>query len=155
MSAPDYGFLANDTLPHDTTVTLCKAAGYDCPGLPLCNQPSEPIIACVKYGPNVTIAEALTQAYCMLRGFSLPIQRPVCGSHVFMRPSLERPPTPTWLSATSSCSILTLQIVAKATTSWLQRLCRRSLASKVRAPRLDPSVEVVLCTTFSLTGFHQ
>ena len=39
------------------------AAGYDCPGLPLCNQPSRPIVAWVKYGPNVTIAEALTQDY--------------------------------------------------------------------------------------------
>jgi hypothetical protein len=30
---------------------------------PPCNQPSGPIIAWVKYGPNVTMAEALTQDY--------------------------------------------------------------------------------------------
>ena len=42
---------------------MCEAAGYDRSGLPLCNQPSGPTIAWVKYGPNVTMAEALTQDY--------------------------------------------------------------------------------------------
>jgi hypothetical protein len=64
MSAPDFGFLANDDLPsRDTIVTLCEAAGYNCSGIPICNQPSGPIIAWVKYGPTVTMAEALTQDY--------------------------------------------------------------------------------------------
>jgi hypothetical protein len=59
MSAPNFDFLVNDNLPsRDTirrlgTVALCQAAGYDRSGIPLCNQPSGPIIARVKYGSNV------------------------------------------------------------------------------------------------------
>ncbi len=59
MSARDFGFLANDNLPScDTIVALCHAAGYDRSSIPLCNQPSGPIIAWVKYGPNVAMAKA-------------------------------------------------------------------------------------------------
>ncbi|KAI0277196.1 hypothetical protein BGY98DRAFT_1177311 [Russula aff. rugulosa BPL654] len=64
MSEPDFGFLANDNLPsRETIVTLCQAAGYDRTGIPLCNQPNGPIIAWVKYGQSVHMAEALTQDY--------------------------------------------------------------------------------------------
>ena len=44
-------------------MTLCQAAGYDRTGIPLCNQPDGPIIAWVKYGQSVRMAEALTQDY--------------------------------------------------------------------------------------------
>ncbi|KAN0114171.1 hypothetical protein V8E52_006969 [Russula decolorans] len=69
MSAPDFGFLANDNLPsRDTIVTLCKAAGYDCSGL-----------------PPATSLPGPSSPGTMLRGFSLPIQQPACGSHGFTR----------------------------------------------------------------------
>jgi hypothetical protein len=62
MSALNFGFLANDNLPsHKTIVAMCQEAGYERRGIPLRNQPSGPIVAWVKYGPNVAIAEALTQ----------------------------------------------------------------------------------------------
>ncbi|KAK0496103.1 hypothetical protein EDD18DRAFT_1353724 [Armillaria luteobubalina] len=62
MSAPNYGFLANGNIPsRETIVAVCQEAGYECRGIPLRNHPSGPIVAWVKYGANVTIAEALTQ----------------------------------------------------------------------------------------------
>jgi hypothetical protein len=63
MSAPnDFGFLANDNLPsRETIVALCQEAGRECRGIPLRNQDSEPIVAWVKYGRDVEMAEALTQ----------------------------------------------------------------------------------------------
>jgi hypothetical protein len=64
MSAPDFGFLANDNLPsRETIVALCKAAGYDRTGILLRSLPAGPVIAWVKYGQNATMAEALTQDY--------------------------------------------------------------------------------------------
>ncbi|KAG8955869.1 hypothetical protein FRC04_006316 [Tulasnella sp. 424] len=62
MSPSDFGFLANDNLPsREHIVAMCEAAGYDRTGIPFPNQPGEPIVAWVKYGPNVRMAEALTQ----------------------------------------------------------------------------------------------
>ncbi|KAK0220029.1 hypothetical protein IW262DRAFT_1482630 [Armillaria fumosa] len=62
MSAPNCGFLANDNIPsRETIVAICREAGYECRGIPLRNHPSGPIVAWIKYGANVTMAEALTQ----------------------------------------------------------------------------------------------
>jgi hypothetical protein len=63
MSAPDeFGFLANDNLPsREAIVAMCQEAGHECRGIPLRNQPSGPIVAWIKYGAYVEIAEALTQ----------------------------------------------------------------------------------------------
>ncbi|KAJ7293904.1 hypothetical protein C8J57DRAFT_1041333 [Mycena rebaudengoi] len=62
MSTSDFGFLANNALPsRDAIIALCKLGGADCVGVPLSNHPGEPIIAWVKYGPNIDIDEALTQ----------------------------------------------------------------------------------------------
>ena len=73
MSAPNFGFLAYDNLPsHQTIVVMCQEAGYDRSGIPLHNQPSGPIVAWVKYDPNVDMAG--------LRGPLAPTQRPACGS---------------------------------------------------------------------------
>jgi len=64
MSAPDIDFLVNTTLPsHDTIVALCQAAGYQRTGISLHDPSSGLIIAWVKYGANVAMAEALTQDY--------------------------------------------------------------------------------------------
>jgi hypothetical protein len=62
MSTPDPGFLVNDNLPsRETIVAMCKEAGYECRGIPFRNQPSGPIVAWIKYGAYVEMAEALTQ----------------------------------------------------------------------------------------------
>ncbi|KDQ21108.1 hypothetical protein BOTBODRAFT_51104 [Botryobasidium botryosum FD-172 SS1] len=62
MSSPVLSFLANDNLPsRDDIVTMCKEAGYHRRGIPFRSQPSEAISAWIKYGPYVTMAEALTQ----------------------------------------------------------------------------------------------
>jgi hypothetical protein len=64
MSAPDFDFLVNPSLPsHDTIVALCEAAGDERTGIPLHDPSSGLIIAWVKYGPYVAMAEALTQDY--------------------------------------------------------------------------------------------
>src|SRR5258707_14058577 len=61
MSPSDFGFLANDNLPsHDDIVATCQRAG-ECGRIPLFNQPGKPIVAWVKYGPNVTMDEVSTQ----------------------------------------------------------------------------------------------
>jgi hypothetical protein len=152
MSAPDFGFLANDNLPpHDTIVASWQAPGYDRSGIPLCNQPSGPIIAWVKYGPNVTMAEALTQDYVarfLIANSAAGVRVPRVYA-AFSRDS-------------SYCVIgyIVMQYIdapdcGRETISWLQGLCRRLVASKVRAPRLGPSAEVALYTTFSWSGRHQ
>jgi hypothetical protein len=64
MSTSDFGFLANDNLPsREDIVAMCKKAGKigSCTGIPFPNQPGQPIVAWIKYGAYVTIAEALTQ----------------------------------------------------------------------------------------------
>jgi hypothetical protein len=62
MPVAEFGFLVNDNLPsRETIVAMCQEAGYKCRGIPLRNQPSGPIIAWIKYGANVEMAEALTQ----------------------------------------------------------------------------------------------
>ncbi|KAG8960492.1 hypothetical protein FRC00_000216, partial [Tulasnella sp. 408] len=65
MSSPSDFFIADDcpdNLPsRDDIVAMCKVAGYDCRGFPFPNQPSEPILAWIKYGTHVTMGEALTQ----------------------------------------------------------------------------------------------
>lgn len=61
MSPSDFGFLANDNLlSRDYVVAMCQEAG-ERSGIPLANEPGKPIVAWVKYGPNVNIDEALTQ----------------------------------------------------------------------------------------------
>jgi hypothetical protein len=129
MSAPDFGFLANDILPScDTIVAVCQAAGYDRSGITLCNQPSGPIIAWVKCGLNV----AMAGLYCEV---------PHCqfSSRCAGPPGLS-------VRDTSDCAIgyivmqyIDAPIAARETTSWFQGLCKRLLASKVRAPPQDPS----------------
>ena len=149
MSAPDFGFLVIENLPsRETIVALCKAAGYDRTGIPISNQPSGPIIAWVKYGWNVAMPEALTQDYVA----RFLIDNSVAGVRVPRSTRLSRETLPPAPSATSSCSISTPQIAARETTSWLQQVCRRLSASKVRAPRLDPSAEDPPYTTFSSIG---
>ncbi|KAG8934471.1 hypothetical protein FRC01_002539 [Tulasnella sp. 417] len=62
MSPPNSDFLPNDNLPSRSEIAaICLQAGYDRSGIPLFQQPDGPILAWVKYGPNVTIPEALTQ----------------------------------------------------------------------------------------------
>ncbi|KAK0496106.1 hypothetical protein EDD18DRAFT_1390774 [Armillaria luteobubalina] len=46
---------------RETVVAVCREVGYKCRGIPLRNHPSGPIVAWIKYGANVTMAEALTQ----------------------------------------------------------------------------------------------
>jgi hypothetical protein len=41
---------------------MCEEAG-ECQGIPLPNKPGEPIVAWIKYGPYVTVEEALTQDF--------------------------------------------------------------------------------------------
>lgn len=61
MASSDLGFLPNDNLPpQDRIIAMCRE-DLSLRGIPLSSQPGEPIIAWVKYGPNVTINEALTQ----------------------------------------------------------------------------------------------
>ena len=108
MSETDFDFLANPS--QETIVALCNAAGSDRTGIPLCDQPSGPIIAWVKYGPNVTMAEALTHK-TMLQSISLPIQWPACEFPGSMRLSQEMPPP--FPSATLSWSTSTPQIAAR------------------------------------------
>ncbi|KAG8960644.1 hypothetical protein FRC05_006702, partial [Tulasnella sp. 425] len=62
MSASSFGFLTNDDLPsRDEIAALCRQAGYDRSGIPLRKEPDGPILAWVKYGGDITRAEALTQ----------------------------------------------------------------------------------------------
>lgn len=62
MSPSDFGFLAHDNLPsREHIVTMRREAGRERTGIPYPNQPGQPIVAWVKYGPWVTTAEALTQ----------------------------------------------------------------------------------------------
>ena len=62
MLSPNSGFPPADNLPSQKTiVALCRAAGYECTGIPLYSKPSGPIIAWVRYGPNVTMPAAFTQ----------------------------------------------------------------------------------------------
>ncbi|KAG8922933.1 hypothetical protein FRC01_013435, partial [Tulasnella sp. 417] len=62
MSSPDFGFLAKEDLPsREAIVAMCQEAGYERTGIPLRYQPSGPVEAWIKYGPNVTVDEALTQ----------------------------------------------------------------------------------------------
>src|SRR6266540_3641330 len=62
MSPTNFGLLANDNLPsREYIVAMCKEAGYDRTGIPFPNQPGKDIVAWIKYGGNVTMAEALTQ----------------------------------------------------------------------------------------------
>ncbi|KDQ10809.1 hypothetical protein BOTBODRAFT_68391 [Botryobasidium botryosum FD-172 SS1] len=64
MPVSDFGFLANDNLPsRDEIVTLCWQVRKDARGIPLCKEPGGPIMAWVKFGADVTIAEALTQGW--------------------------------------------------------------------------------------------
>ncbi|TFY71396.1 hypothetical protein EVG20_g1605 [Dentipellis fragilis] len=64
MSLPSLDFYANPNLPpRDVIVGKCREAGGECRGIHLRNQPSGPIVACVKYGSNVDIAEAFTQNF--------------------------------------------------------------------------------------------
>jgi hypothetical protein len=110
----------------------------------------------VKYGPNVTMAEALTQDYVatFLIANSADGMRVPRVYAAFSRDTSD-----------SGCRWAIGYIVMQyidapdcgegETTSWLQGLCSRSLASKVRAPHLDPSAEVPLYTTFSWSGRHQ
>ncbi|EPQ50713.1 hypothetical protein GLOTRDRAFT_133815 [Gloeophyllum trabeum ATCC 11539] len=56
-----HNFLVNESLPSDADiVTRCRQAGYDVLGFKLVDE-AQSVIAWVKYGPNVTIPEALTQ----------------------------------------------------------------------------------------------
>lgn len=56
-----YGFLPNDNLPaQDRIVAMCQEAGH-LPGISLFTEPGGPIIAWVKYRPELPIEEALTQ----------------------------------------------------------------------------------------------
>ena len=65
MFSLDFDFLADDrpdNLPsRDQIVAMCKEAGRNHDGIPFPNHPSGPITAWIKYGPSVTVAEALTQ----------------------------------------------------------------------------------------------
>ncbi|KIY44911.1 hypothetical protein FISHEDRAFT_77130 [Fistulina hepatica ATCC 64428] len=62
IAASDFGFLTNDDLPsRHENAALCQQAGYQRCGIPLRKEPGGPILAWVKYGANVTRAEALTQ----------------------------------------------------------------------------------------------
>ena len=63
MTSSDHGFLPNAHLPpQDYIEAVCKEAPEG-RGIPLSRHPGEPIVAWVKYGPYVTIHEALTQDY--------------------------------------------------------------------------------------------
>ncbi|KDQ12843.1 hypothetical protein BOTBODRAFT_175989 [Botryobasidium botryosum FD-172 SS1] len=65
MPKSDFTILADDrpeNLPsRKEIITLCKKAGYKITGIPFRNQPSGPVVAWIKYGPNVTMDEAYTQ----------------------------------------------------------------------------------------------
>ena len=62
-SSDDRGFLPNaDLPPQDYIVAVCKE-DLEGRGTPLSSQPGGPVVAWVKYGPYVTIHEALTQDY--------------------------------------------------------------------------------------------
>ena len=88
-------------------MALCNAAGFDRTGI---HQPSGPIITWVKYGPNVTMVEALTHK-TMLQSISLAIQWPACEFPGSTRLSREMPST--FPSATLSWSTSTPQIAAR------------------------------------------
>ncbi|KIO23191.1 hypothetical protein M407DRAFT_78393 [Tulasnella calospora MUT 4182] len=94
MSAADFGFLANDNLPsREAIVTMCKTAGYKCRGIPIHIQPSGPIVAWIKYGPNVTMAEALTQD-CVAKVLSANPAAGVQVPRVYMAFSIDNPTYP-------------------------------------------------------------
>jgi len=62
MSFSTYDFLFNKDLPsEDTIVTRCRQVGFKVTGTKLLDESSRSVIAWIKYGPNVTISEALTQ----------------------------------------------------------------------------------------------
>ncbi|KDQ17197.1 hypothetical protein BOTBODRAFT_64232 [Botryobasidium botryosum FD-172 SS1] len=65
MSVSGFTVLADDrpkSLPsRKEIVALCDETGYDRTGIPFRNEPSEPVVAWIKYGPNVTMDEAYTQ----------------------------------------------------------------------------------------------
>ncbi|KAG8950624.1 hypothetical protein FRC04_007248 [Tulasnella sp. 424] len=65
MTVSDFAVLADDrpeTLPsREEIVALCKKAGYNRTGIPFRSQPSGPVVAWIKYGPNVPMDEAYTQ----------------------------------------------------------------------------------------------
>jgi hypothetical protein len=61
FSSPD--FFPNEALPsNDDIATMCREAGYSRTGIAL-RDSSQSVVAWIKYGPNVTRAEALTQAW--------------------------------------------------------------------------------------------
>jgi hypothetical protein len=49
--------------PPEQIVALCKAAGYDKNGIAYTDPSSGAILAWFKYGPNITMDEAFTQAW--------------------------------------------------------------------------------------------
>lgn len=62
MSALSYDFLANRDVPsNESIIARCREVGFIVSGTTLLKPSSKEIIAWVKYGPNVTISEALTQ----------------------------------------------------------------------------------------------
>ena len=62
MSQSTSDFLPNDQLPPRHEIeALCLKADINGRGIALRKSPDGPIVAWAKYGPNVTIAEALTQ----------------------------------------------------------------------------------------------
>ena len=65
MSSSAYGFLFNKDLPsEEEIVALCQRAGYEHgTGIRLLDQSSQSVIAWIKYGLNVTVPEARTQAW--------------------------------------------------------------------------------------------
>ncbi|KDQ12208.1 hypothetical protein BOTBODRAFT_46041 [Botryobasidium botryosum FD-172 SS1] len=64
-AVPKLATLANGRLENlpscKETMTLCRQAGYDTTGIPFRSQPCGPVVAWIKYGPNVTVGEAYTQ----------------------------------------------------------------------------------------------
>ncbi|KAF8343681.1 hypothetical protein F5887DRAFT_886426 [Amanita rubescens] len=62
MPSSTYGFLANKDLPsEESIIARCRQVGFRVSGTTLLDESSQSVIAWVKYGPNVTISEALTQ----------------------------------------------------------------------------------------------
>jgi len=63
MASSNYGFLHNESLPsEETIVARCKEIGFEVTGATLLDASSK-VIAWIKYGPNVTVSEALTQDF--------------------------------------------------------------------------------------------
>ncbi|KAJ7716386.1 hypothetical protein DFH07DRAFT_354803 [Mycena maculata] len=62
MPSSTHGFLANEYLPsEEVIIARCRQVGFTASGTTLLDQSSQSVIAWIKYGPNVTISEALTQ----------------------------------------------------------------------------------------------